>query len=82
MFAMLDPPEAIMKPAVLVRFLAHKALEYTPGPVRGLVAAVLKPWGVRSSPPTAAAASGEGAVSGKEVALAELMGWGCATAGA
>jgi hypothetical protein len=59
-----------------IRFLAYKALEYTPGPLRGLLAAVLKPWGIASRAPTPAAAVALGGAPGtKEAELARLMGW-------
>lgn len=32
---MLDPVEAMMKPTLLLRFLAHKTLQHTPGETGG-----------------------------------------------
>jgi hypothetical protein len=71
---MLDGPEALLKPAVVLRLLAHKALQYTPGPLRGMLAAVLRPLGFAVAANGAKAVKGEGQLS-KEAALAELMGW-------
>ncbi len=72
---MLDPVEAMTKPHILLRFLAHKTLEYTPAPLQPLMAAVLQPWGI-VSPKEAAKAAGAAAKPGsKEAALAELFGW-------
>jgi hypothetical protein len=59
-----------------IRFLAHKALEYTPGPLRGLLAAMMKPWGIASRAPTPVAAIALNGTPGtKEPELARLMGW-------
>lgn len=60
----------------MLRFLAYKTLEYTPGPLRGALAAVLKPWGIASRAPTpVAAAALSGTPGSKEAELAQLMGW-------
>jgi hypothetical protein len=71
---MLDGPEALIKPAVVLRLLAHKALQYTPGPLRGALAAVLRRGGLAVGADSPGTVKGEGHLS-KEAALAELMGW-------
>lgn len=63
----LEPAEVLFKPNILQRFLAFKAAELTPGPLKRLASAAMKPWW--------GGASGKGVQSEKEVALRELMGW-------
>lgn len=76
LFGMLDGPEALLKPAVVLRLLAHKTLQYTPGPLKGVLAAVLRPWGVGIGADGAAGGvKGVGEGRYREAALAELMGW-------
>jgi hypothetical protein len=70
MFGMIDPPEALMKPNILLRVLAYKALDLTPRPLRKMLLAVLKPCGIRDLDAAQAVEQGI-----KEAALAELMGW-------
>jgi hypothetical protein len=70
MFGMIDPPEALMRPNILLRVLAFKALDFTPRPLRKLLLAVLKPCGIRDLDAVLVVEPGS-----KEAALAELMGW-------
>jgi hypothetical protein len=61
---------------LFIRFLAYKTLEFTPAPLRGVLTAVLKPWGISSRAPTpAAAAALIGTPGTKEAELARVMGW-------
>jgi hypothetical protein len=64
----MDPAEALFKPIMLQRFMAFKAAEYTPGPVKRLAAAALGRWWGDG-----AAATAEESEQGAE--LKELMGW-------
>lgn len=77
MFAMIDRPESLFKPSLLLRYLAHKALDLSPGPLRNLLAGVLRPWGigVQGGAIGVGCGGGVGRSSGKEAALAKLMGW-------
>jgi hypothetical protein len=79
LFAMLDGPEALLRPAILLRYLGHKLLQHMPGPVRQL----LKPRGVGGSTGGVGSGNGGGGVGkegcgDREAALAELMGWNTA----
>lgn len=65
----LDPPEVFMQPQMLQRFLAYKAAELTPVPLKRMAAAALKPWW------RGAAGAGVKRESESEAALRELMGW-------
>jgi hypothetical protein len=82
-FTMLSGPESLLHPAVLLRYLAHKAQAYVRSPIKGLcgvLASVLgSPWG-RQPPQLGdsgkAAAGGKAAqLSEQQQALKELMRW-------
>lgn len=72
---MLVPVEALMQPNILMRFLAHKTLKHTPGPLHPLLAAFLRPWGIVSPKEVAHAAAAAAQPGSKEAALAQLMAW-------
>lgn len=79
LFAMLDGPEALLHPAILLTYLGHKLLQHMPGPLRQL----LQPWGVGSRSYCVGSGRGGdcvGRVAGgdREAALAQLMGWNTA----
>lgn len=59
-----DPPEVLMQPVMLQRFLSFKAAEYTPGPIKRLATAALGPWWNSTAKE-----------SEQEAALRDLMGW-------
>lgn len=72
---MLDGPDSLLHPAILLRYLGHKAVQHMPGPLRQL----LKPWGAGGSSNCVGSGGGGdvGRVGGgdREAALVQLMGW-------
>ena len=70
MFGMIDPPDALMRPNILLRVLAYKTLELTPRPLRRLLLAVLGPWGIQDVEAVQLPQPGS-----REAELAGLMGW-------